>query len=29
MPFDQSGTEGPCVIDGSPATIDAVYARAY
>ena len=29
MPFDQSGTEGACVIDGSPATIDAVYARAY
>ncbi|HEU4453680.1 MAG TPA: proline--tRNA ligase [Longimicrobium sp.] len=29
MPFDQSGAEGRCVIDGSPATIDAVFARAY
>jgi prolyl-tRNA synthetase len=29
MPFDQSGTEGACVIDGSPATTDAIFARAY
>jgi prolyl-tRNA synthetase len=29
LPFDQTGTEGVCVIDGRPATTDAVFARAY
>ncbi|MBV9110547.1 MAG: proline--tRNA ligase, partial [Gemmatimonadetes bacterium] len=29
LPFDQSGSEGTCVIDGAPATTDAVFARAY
>lgn len=29
LPFEQSGTAGPCVIDGAPATTDAVFARAY
>jgi prolyl-tRNA synthetase len=29
LPFDQSGTEGPCVICGGAATTDAVFARAY
>jgi prolyl-tRNA synthetase len=29
LPFDQSGTEGACVIDGRPATTDAVFAKAY
>jgi prolyl-tRNA synthetase len=29
LPFEQSGTEGTCVIDGRPATTDAVFARAY
>ena len=29
LPFGQSGTEGRCVVTGNPATIDAVYARAY
>lgn len=29
LPFDQSGTEGPCVVCGATATTDAVFARAY
>ncbi|HEX9935621.1 MAG TPA: proline--tRNA ligase [Longimicrobium sp.] len=29
LPFDQSGTEAPCVICGRPGTTDAVFARAY
>jgi prolyl-tRNA synthetase len=29
LPFDQSGSEGTCVIDGASATTDAVFARAY
>ena len=29
LPFDQSGTEAPCVVCGRPAKLDAVYARAY
>jgi len=29
LPFEQSGGEGPCVICGRPATVDAVFARAY
>ena len=29
IPFDQSGTEGVCLITGKPATIDVIYARSY
>lgn len=29
IPFDQSGTEGVCLVTGKPATIDVIYARAY
>ena len=29
LPFDQSGTEGACVVCGRPATVDAVFAKAY
>jgi prolyl-tRNA synthetase len=29
LPFDQSGTEGPCVLTGKPATLDAIFAKAY
>jgi prolyl-tRNA synthetase len=29
IPFDQSGTEGRCVITGRPATIDAIFAKSY
>lgn len=29
LPFNQSGTEGVCVLTGRPATIDAIFARAY
>ena len=29
LPFDQSGTEGRCVLTGKPATIDAIFAKAY
>lgn len=28
-PFDQSGTEGVCLLTGKPATLDVIYARAY
>ena len=29
LPFDQSDNEGPCVLTGRPATIDAIFAKAY
>lgn len=29
LPFDQSGTEGKCVITGRPATLDAIFAKSY
>ena len=29
LPLQQSGTEGRCVLTGRPATIDAVFAKAY
>ena len=29
IPFDQSGTEGVCLLSGKPATMDVVYARSY
>lgn len=29
LPLEQSGTEGRCVLTGKPATVDAVFARAY
>ena len=29
IPFDQSGTEGPCLLTGKPATMDVIYARSY
>ncbi|MEZ5670718.1 MAG: proline--tRNA ligase [Alphaproteobacteria bacterium] len=29
LPFDQSGTEGKCVLTGKPATTDAIFAKAY
>ncbi|MEA3296665.1 MAG: proline--tRNA ligase [candidate division Zixibacteria bacterium] len=29
LPFEQSGTEGKCVICGAPAKTDAVFAKAY
>ena len=29
IPFDQSGTEGICLITGRPATLDVIYARTY
>ena len=29
IPFDQSGTEGVCLITGKRATIDVIYARSY
>jgi prolyl-tRNA synthetase len=29
LPHEQSGTDGKCLITGAPATIDAVYAKAY
>jgi len=29
LPHEQSGSEGKCLITGAPATIDAVYAKAY
>jgi prolyl-tRNA synthetase len=29
MPFEQSGTEGRCVITGRPAVKDAIFAKAY
>lgn len=29
LPLEQSGTEGPCVLTGRPAKIDAIFAKAY
>ncbi|HLY58637.1 MAG TPA: aminoacyl--tRNA ligase-related protein [Stellaceae bacterium] len=29
LPQEQSGTEGKCLVTGLPATLDAVYAKAY
>ena len=29
IPFEQSGTEGVCLVTGKPATIDVIYARSY
>ncbi len=29
MPLDQSGTQGKCVVTGRPATVDAIFAKAY
>lgn len=29
IPFDQSGTEGTCLITDRPATLDVIYARSY
>jgi prolyl-tRNA synthetase len=29
LPYEQSGTAGACLITGQPATLDAVYAKAY
>ena len=29
LPYDQSGTEGACVITGKPATTDAIFGKSY
>ena len=29
LPFEQSGTEGVCLLTGKPATLDVIYARSY
>ena len=29
IPFDQSGSEGVCLLTGKPATTDVIYARSY
>ena len=29
IPFDQSETEGVCLLTGKPATMDVIYARSY
>ena len=29
VPFDQSGTEGECLLSGKKATLDVIYARSY
>ena len=29
IPFDQSNTEGVCLITGKKATLDVIYARSY
>jgi prolyl-tRNA synthetase len=29
IPFNQSGTQGRCVVTGRPATIDAIFAKSY
>jgi len=29
IPFDQSGTEGICLLSGKKATLDVIYARSY
>lgn len=29
LPLDQSGTQGKCILTGKPATLDAIFAKAY
>jgi prolyl-tRNA synthetase len=29
LPYEQSDTEGPDLVTGAPATVDAIYAKAY
>ena len=29
IPFEQSGSEGVCLLTGKPATMDVIYARCY
>ena len=29
LPFDQTNTEGVCLLTGKPATLDVIYAKAY
>lgn len=29
IPFDQSNTQGTCLLTGKPATMDVIYARSY
>ncbi len=29
LPLEQSGTEGTCILTGRPATLDAIFAKAY
>ncbi|MBR6663598.1 MAG: proline--tRNA ligase, partial [Alphaproteobacteria bacterium] len=29
LPFDQSGSEGVCLLTGKPATTDVIYAKCY
>ena len=29
LPYDQDGKEGKCVITGKPATVEAIFAKAY
>jgi len=29
IPLDQSGTEGPCILTGKKATLDAIFAKGY
>ncbi|GGF02991.1 proline--tRNA ligase [Aliidongia dinghuensis] len=29
LPHEQSGSEGQCLVTGAPATVDAIYAKAY
>ena len=29
IPFDQSGSEGECLLTGKKATLDVIYARSY
>lgn len=29
LPLKQSGTKGPCILTGKPATLDAIFAKSY
>jgi len=29
LPYNQSGTEGTCIVTGKPTTVDAIFAKAY
>lgn len=29
LPYEQSGTEGNCIVTGKPTTVDAIFAKAY